>query len=451
MNNRFSLIICGLFASLLATAQPSEKELSALLRDDLLTYSDASLVVYDLTADSLLFSHRAHKLTRPASVLKIVTTVVALERLGVDYTVDTYLLRCGNSLYFKGALDPLFSFEDLCGMLQGVPADVAVDTLFADCSFMDSLYWGPGWAWDDTPWEFQPYISPLMLCGGCVEVTAKPAARGTAPVVECFPPSAFYSIENEAVSRGGTGEKFTILRDWLCGTNVIRLRGDCSAAKSEKMNMYPSQDYFIAVAAEQLAARGVVVKNIAAGVAPQGCDTLAVVRRPICDIISEALMESNNLCAEALSYHLGALYGRFPLRQSMGPDIIKGFLCYALDMPQWYDVCDGSGLSPYTLVPADLIMQVLRYAHSHPQIYENILRGLPQAGISGTMKRRTKGTAAYKKIFAKTGTVTGVCTLAGYAQASNGHNLAFVILNEGSPKARPVRVWQDKVCEALCK
>ena len=56
-----------------------------------------------------------------------------------------------------------------------------------------------------------------------------------------------------------------------------------------------------------------------------------------------------------------------------------------------------------------------------------------------------------EKIFAKTGTVTGVCTLAGYAQAANGHTLAFVMLNSGLPKASPVRVWQDKVCDLLCR
>lgn len=449
MNKFFTLFLCSLFAAQAVVAQPAKRDFTALLGDELLTYSDASLVVYDLTTDSLLFSHRAHKLTRPASVLKLVTSVVALERLGADYTVDTYLLRKGGALYFKGAIDPLFSFEELCSMLQSVPA--AVDTLYADCSFMDSLYWGPGWAWDDTPWEFQPYISPLMLCGGCVEVKAKPAATGEPPVVECFPPSAFYSVENEAVSRGGTGEKFTILRDWLSGTNVIRLRGDCSSPKSEKMNMFPSQDYFMTVAAEQLAACGVRVSALAVGEAPQGCDTLAVVRRPVADIVAEALMESNNLCAEALSYHLGALYGRLPVKQSMGPEIIKGFLDYTLKMPARYDICDGSGLSPYTLVSADIIMQVLRYAYSRKGVYDCLLRGLPQSGVSGTLKHRTKNSVAYKKIFAKTGTVTGVCTLAGYAQASNGHTLAFVILNEGSPKARPVRVWQDKVCELLCR
>jgi D-alanyl-D-alanine carboxypeptidase/D-alanyl-D-alanine-endopeptidase (penicillin-binding protein 4) len=46
--------------------------------------------------------------------------------------------------------------------------------------------------------------------------------------------------------------------------------------------------------------------------------------------------------------------------------------------------------------------------------------------------------------------VKGVCTLAGYARAANGHTLAFVILNQGSMSASAVRRWQDKVCEAMC-
>ena len=66
------------------------------------------------------------------------------------------------------------------------------------------------------------------------------------------------------------------------------------------------------------------------------------------------------------------------------------------------------------------------------------------------MKNRTKNSTAYKKVYAKTGTVKGVCTLAGYARAANGHTLAFVILNQGSMSASAVRRWQDKVCEAMC-
>ena len=447
----FLFTIISFFALTVSQAQPSHSDFKALLGDALFEQSDVSLAVYDLDADSLLFSHRAHKLCRPASVLKVVTSLAALERLGVDYTVDTRLLSNGGNLYVQGEIDPLFSYEDLKTLISAIPAGSVIDTLFADSSFMDSIYWGPGWAWDDTPWEFQPYISPLMLCGGCVEVQACPSAKGEAPLVECYPPSAFYTVVNEAVSRGGTGEKFTILRDWLEGSNVIRLRGDCNAAKSEKMNMFPSQSYFMAVARELLDSLGVKVGNVAFSASPAVCDTVAVVHRAIDEIVVEALRESDNLCAEALSYHLGALYGKRPVRQVMGPKIIKGYMEYSFDMPEWYDVCDGSGLSPYTLLSADIVLQALKRVYSQPVVCEVFMRGLPQSGVNGTLKHRTKGTPAYKKIFAKTGTVTGVCTLAGYAQAANGHTLAFVMLNSGLPKASPVRVWQDKVCDLLCR
>lgn len=42
----------------------------------------------------------------------------------------------------------------------------------------DSIYWGSGWAWDDTPASYQPYLSPLMLNKGLVTVTASPGERG---------------------------------------------------------------------------------------------------------------------------------------------------------------------------------------------------------------------------------------------------------------------------------
>ena len=53
---------------------------------------------------------------------------------------------------------------------------------------------------------------------------------------------------------------------------------------------------------------------------------------------------------------------------------------------------------------------------------------MPQSGISGTLKNRSKGTAAFGKVRAKTGTVKAVCSLAGYLNAANGHRYAFVLL-----------------------
>ena len=76
---------------------------------------------------------------------------------------------------------------------------------------------------------------------------------------------------------------------------------------------------------------------------------------------------------------------------------------------------------------------------------------LPVSGMSGTLKNRLKNSVAYGNIHAKTGTVKAVCTLAGYATAANGHVYAFVLLNTGMQSSRAARLWQDKVCELLCR
>ena len=457
MLRRFLITILSFFTLCASTAaQTVAQRIEALLDDKLLIESDAAVAVYDLDDDTLLYEHRAQKLCRPASVTKVITATVALSRLGCDYTVDTHLWSYNNTsggqnIYVQGSIDPLFDEDDLMSLVAQFPSGSRVDTLFADCSFMDSIYWGPGWAWDDTPWKFQPYISPLMLCGGTVEVTVKPSTRGEAPTVECSPQSDYYTIVNEAITQGGRGEKLTILRDWLAGTNTIRIKGDCNKTKREKMNLLPSYAYFMSVLGERLDSAGVSVGTIAYAPVPQSAQLLYTVKRPITDIIGETLMESNNLCAEALSYHLGALYGTRPVSQEMGPKIMRGFLDFKIDTPESYHIADGSGLSPYTYLSADIILQTLKLAYNDKNIYDIMLRSLPLSGISGTMKNRTKNSAAYKKVYAKTGTVKGVCTLAGYARAANGHTLAFVILNQGSMSASAVRRWQDRVCDALCR
>jgi D-alanyl-D-alanine carboxypeptidase/D-alanyl-D-alanine-endopeptidase (penicillin-binding protein 4) len=103
---------------------------------------------------------------------------------------------------------------------------------------IDSLYWGPGWSWDDNPYGYQPYLSPLMLCGGAVEVVVKPTKKDSVPDVITSPQSSFYSVVNEAVCGNEELGKLSILRDWLEDSNVIRVRGNCVREKKEKMNMY---------------------------------------------------------------------------------------------------------------------------------------------------------------------------------------------------------------------
>ena len=442
------IILCSCIA---VQAQDIAAAMDSLLRDNLFASSDVSVAIYDLDEERSIYSHRAGKMCRPASVLKLLTAGVALERLGIGHTINTTLCMEENSLYLRGETDPLFSEADLDAMAASIASGTTIDTLFADCTFTDSIYWGPGWSWDDTPWEYQPYMSPLMLNGGCVDVCVKPSAQGSAPTVTCTPQSAYYTIVNEAVSHDAEKGKLTIMRDWLDNTNIIRIRGNCTVATGERMNLVGSDRHFIATLCEKLAARGIEVRNVARNATPATADTLYVCRRSITDVIKEALEESNNLCAEALVYHLGALYGHRPVSHKDGVNIVKGFVEYTLGVTGEYEIADGSGLSLYTYISADIMMQALRHIHSNKLIYNTIETNLPLSGWTGTLKGRMAGTPAERKIRAKTGTVSGICTLAGYAKARNGHTLAFVIFNQGVMKPKLARRWQNKVCELLCR
>ncbi len=426
-----------------------------LLNDSLFDTGDASLVVYDLSADTMLYEHRSHKLLRPASVQKVITSVAALAHLGDDYMIKTELYEgvsdsCHN-LCVKGYMDPLFSDTDIQCMANSVSRGKVIDTLFVDCSFTDSLYWGSGWVWDDNPYGFQPYLSPLMVCRGAVEVVVWPSEDGGTPSFKVTPESSFYTVVNEAGSHNPLLGKLTILRDWLDNSNVIRIKGNCKTRYKESINMYKSADFFVAMLLEKLASRGVEVKFVQWGKMLTRLEKIFTSERRLTEVVDEALMESDNLCAEALVYHLAALENEAPLSMKEGCAVVEAFLRDSIGINNEFSIADGSGLSVYNYVSASMLLDVLKYAYKDKTIFDTLYNHLPLAGVSGTMQHRAKKGAAYKKVRAKTGTVKGVSTLAGYALAGNGHTYAFVIMNTGLQKPRVVREWQDRVCDVLCR
>ena len=94
---------------------------------------------------------------------------------------------------------------------------------------------------------------------------------------------------------------------------------------------------------------------------------------------------------------------------------------------------------------------ILRYAWQQPTIYNHLLASLPVAGVDGTLKKRmTDDEACCGNVVAKTGTVTGISSLAGYLTAPNGHRLAFAIINQGIRHSGDGRRFQDRLCHILC-
>ena len=213
-------------------AQPLSQRLDALLHEEVLKTSEVGIAVFDLTTGKSVYRYQDEKLYRPASVEKIITSVTALAQLGADYTMDTGLRYRGKiendtlkgSLYLIGGFDPEFMDEDLDRLVDALASQgirYVTDTLAADVSMTDSVYWGSGWCWDDTPYSFQPYLSPLMLNRGCVDVSVSPAQKDSLPKVVCTPVSDYYQVHNHGVSRNPQAGKLKITRNWLSNGNII--------------------------------------------------------------------------------------------------------------------------------------------------------------------------------------------------------------------------------------
>ena len=441
---------------------------SLLLHDPMLKTSEVGIAVFDLTSGESLFQYQDEKLYRPASTEKVVTSVSALATLGLDYTMDTRLRYTGKiendtlkgNLYLVGGFDPEFMDEDLDSLVDVISRSgirYITDTLAADVSMMDSVYWGNGWSWDDVPDSFQPYMSPLMLNRGCVDVTVIPTAKDSLPDVVCVPTSTYYQVDNDAVSLQPQAGNLKITRNWLYNGNLINISGNVARKTTRTLSVYTSRDFFFHTFVSRLKEKGIEAKSTTFADCPAN-DSLNVVfdlftlKRPIGEVLKQMMKESDNLCAESMFYHMAMNHAKRPrVTDNDGSDAINHFIKESLGLnPEYYNIVDGSGVSLYNYISPRLLLEYLKYAYYHAEIFQPFYESLPIAGVDGTLEHRMKKSKAYANVHAKTGTVTGVSSLAGYAKAPDGHMLAFSIINQNVMKSRVARAFQDKVCDILC-
>ncbi len=371
-------------AVVLPWPQNVQARLDTLVQDPLLGYTQLGLMVYDLTADSVLYRHGEKQTLRPASTMKLLTAVSAIDLLGRDFQFSTSLRYEGTienrvlagNLYCVGGMDPLFDSADMNTFVQSIRA-LGVDTirggLVAVRSFKDADLLGEGWCWDDD----NPCLSPLLI------------------------------------SR---------------------------------------KDDFLMVLQSRLKEAGVVVESTSTtSHLPKETLTLCSVKHSLEDVLVPMMKESDNLYAESVFYQIAASSGSHPAKASRGRQMVKQVLSRAGVNNIMYRIADGSGLSLYNYVTPELMVKLLTYAYRHRYIYSQLLPTLPIAGQDGTLKKRMKDPVTNGRVNAKTGTVTGISSLAGYLTAANNHRLAFCIINQGILKTSEGRAFQDRVCTALCE
>jgi D-alanyl-D-alanine carboxypeptidase/D-alanyl-D-alanine-endopeptidase (penicillin-binding protein 4) len=159
--------------------------------------------------------------------------------------------------------------------------------------------------------------------------------------------------------------------------------------------------------------------------------------------------ESVNADAQRL---LGSLLACFGNPAAPDPRFVLSYWGRQGQPVEGLRLADGSGLSRDDRLSAALLVALLRRAATTPALYQALSRSLPVAGKDGTLADRMQGTAATGKVRAKTGTLTGVSCLSGYAEAAGNPRLAFSILMNGfSCSVETARHLQDEMAVEMAR
>ena len=168
---KYLILLVILSLSIGSWAQDSLRiRLDSLLDNSLFQTSLVGLMVYDLTGDSVYYTHNYRQMMRPASTMKLVTAITALDRLGSDYEYQTRIYYSGTvtngtlkgNIYCVGGFDPTLTRDDIAVMAESVRAmgvDSISGSIVADRQMKDALDYGEGWCWDDD----NPMLMPLSV------------------------------------------------------------------------------------------------------------------------------------------------------------------------------------------------------------------------------------------------------------------------------------------------
>ncbi|HKR51391.1 MAG TPA: D-alanyl-D-alanine carboxypeptidase/D-alanyl-D-alanine-endopeptidase [Pseudonocardiaceae bacterium] len=210
-------------------------------------------------------------------------------------------------------------------------------------------------------------------------------------------------------------------------------------------------------AAAELARRlGADPDIVAVGSAPPGAAVLGTVSSPpIQDLVATVLSRSDNVLAEALAREVARATGAQPSFSGAAQAVLTVLREHGFDVSR-ATLMDGSGLSVQDAVPATLLTDLLSAAAGPDESQQRtaalrpMLGGLPVAGSSGTLAERYDGPAAGGRgwVRAKTGTLTGVNSLAGTVLDAEGRVLAFALLSNG-PDPVSVRPRLDALAAEL--
>jgi len=459
--------------ALLAIALSACSTLSDRARDDLnapgLDGTRWGLVVMTMEGKELIAIRPDERFT-PASNTKIFTVAAAFHRLGdltqadpsmgtsvrvvarADGPPDLLLVGGGDPMLVDGAdcvRDCLSSLADMV-VQNGV---TRIRNVVGDDRLYPDQPWALGWSWEDLVTRSGAPTSALTVNSNEVGIVVTPGAAVGDPAVVTWRASDVrggappYALTNEMVTVAaieGDPDAFMGL-ERPAGSSGIRVYGRVAVGSATRTIPVAVTIPAEAAAwrfAHLLRERGVVVEGTAQvhrpqqpddnpglrkdGIAPspafEGGEIARLLPPPLIEDATFLMKQSQNLHAELFLRRLGRVEGGGSVEDGLAivGKMLDGI---GVDRAGW-DFSDGSGMSIYNRVTPRTVAKLLHW--STRQVWAEQFRStFPVGGVDGTLRRRFAGTSLEGRVFAKTGTLTGVNALSGFMLTKSGKMLIF--------------------------
>jgi D-alanyl-D-alanine carboxypeptidase/D-alanyl-D-alanine-endopeptidase (penicillin-binding protein 4) len=430
-----------------AGADPLAERLAAVLEDATLRGARVGALVVARDDGRVLFAHEPDLPLVPASNQKLLTALAALAAFGPAHRFETALLAdrapdargAVGTLYVRGGGDPALATEDwwrLAGALRAAGVRRVAGDLVVDDSLFDAQRWHPLWGAVTTRGYYGP-VGALTANFGAFAVEAAPGATPGGPArVSLDPPIPWLRLEAHATTGDGVAYAIEAARSSSDAGETVRVTGRTPAAAPPARLTRSVSDparYAGELLRWQLAAQGVPVAGaVRRGVTPaEAAPLLTFPGRPLAEIVRLLNKSSHNAVAESVVKSLAVRAHGPPGDWPRGVAALDAEL-RALGLPlEGVQLADGSGLARENRVTARLLVAALRLADRSFGFGPELETSLPIAATDGTLRERGRAIAGHVR--AKTGFLSGVAALSGYASPREGGEAVFALLVNGAP------------------
>ncbi len=422
-------------------------EIKNILRKSHISPYGMSVYVQAIGSPRPLLAFNENQARTPASVMKLVTSHVALGVLGPQYRwpVDVFTTgkiqrgRLTGDVYIKGYGAPDFETADLRSLLnklrrRGIHS--IQGRLIFDNTYFNVPAINPG-AFDGKPYSSYNAQPDALLFNERISYFTV-SARGKRVVAKASTPAHNLVVTNKMRKvRRGCRPRIGVSRRG--GKVVVSFRGTfssrCGTRTYSRAVTDPANMLYSAINGiwrDEL--KGHINVSFGVGRTPKHAKKLVTFNsHTLAEILPNLGKDSNNVMARQLLLSIGAKYYGAPGTPRKGAEAVGDWLRKrGLNFPE-LRIENGSGLSRYARISAKHVSDLLMDAYRSP--YRDLfMRSLSIAGVDGTMKRRLRSTPVSGRGFFKTGTLRNVRGVAGYVKSADGKTYIVSILHN-DPKA----------------